>query len=186
MKLELDISLEGIAEDYDGQEYSYSIEEHLRHDIISKVIEKLFTAVKDDYRTDIDKIISERIEKLTEETFNTFIDKEIKVTDDYGSLKWTGTIHDLIKEKFDEWLLGTVDKQGRSSDSRYEILQSRVNFIIDERLKKHSEQFVQRAVTEVSDKLEETLSEDLRDMIGKRIADKIGLNKIMPKMIKKK
>jgi hypothetical protein len=185
MKLELDVALEGIIESPDGEEYSYSIEDHLRHDIIQRVIERIFNAVKDNYEKQINDIIEKKVAELTEKTFSDFLVREISVTDTYGSVKWSGTVEELIKRKFDEWLLGTVDEKGRSATSHYDKLQKRVNFLITTQLEKHSNEFVQRAVTEVADKLEKTLSEDFRDIIGKKIADKIGLNKLLPKMLKK-
>jgi len=176
MEIKFDLDLDFYDED------GTSINESIKSTIINGIIDRIYKSVKSNYIDEINKTIKTRVEGLVEKTFDGFLEQEVKITDKYGDTIEIGNVKAIIKNRFDKWLGERVDSQGRtgSYDSKYE----RIIFIVEQQLQKHSHKFVQEAVTAVADKLEKTLSEDLRTMIGQKISDKIGLNKLLPKMIK--
>jgi len=177
MEIKFDLDLDFYDED------GTSINESIKSTIINGIIDRIYKSVKGNYVSEINELIKKKVEVLIEKTFDSFLEQEITITDRYGDAKEIGNVKEIIKHRFDNWLGEKVDSQGRtgSYNSKYE----RINFIVEQQLQNHSQKFVQEAVTAVADKLEKTLSEDLRTMIGQKISDKIGLNKLLPKMIKK-
>jgi len=159
-----------------------SLKDEIKNKIVNMAVEKLYQKIENNYEDQVSDIIKNKIESLVENTFKDFTEKTVIVTDKYGSKKDEGTVEELIKKRFDKWLLDGVDNDGRIVN--YNPSYTRIEYLIESQLNKHSQRFVSDAVGAIASKLEKTLSEDLRDAIGKKIADKIGLNKLLPKMIR--
>ncbi len=188
MEIKINLNMESFFEDYDEEigepAGGYSLVENIENQIISTVSEKVFKIVEKNIDSQIGDLVKSKINEKTESVFNDFIDKEIKITDRYGDCKETGTVKEVIKKRFDNFLTDQVNDQGNTAS--YGKTSTRIDFLIEQQLNKHTAKFMSTAVNTVADKLEETLTEEFRDMIGDKIATKIGLNKLMPKMIKGK
>jgi len=177
MEIKFNLDLDDFYIDEDS-----SLKDEIKNKIVNMAVEKLYQKIENNYEDQVSDIINNKIEALVENTFIGFIEKHIILTDKYGSKIEEGTVIDLIKKRFDKWLSEKVDKNGNVST--YDAAYTRITYLIEQQLNKHSQRFVSDAVETISSKLEKTLSEDLRDAIGKKIADKIGLNKLLPKMIR--
>ena len=57
--------------------------------------------------------------------------------------------------------------------------------MIENRLKEYSEDFMSKALREIAAKIETTLSEELKNQIGEKIAKTIGVEKITKRLLKK-
>lgn len=164
-----------------------SIEEEMQAHIVSKIIDRIsdrvYKEVSEKLEVNVDKIIKEQLEKLMTKTYNEFLKKEIKVTDDYGDIIQEGTLKGIIQKRFEKFMTEKVDDRGNKATGYREGI-PRVNFLIEKQLEKHSEQFMQKAISEIERKLTNTLEEELKDKIGASIAKTIGIKKITKNLIK--
>lgn len=176
MRLEMDLNLDLFNED------GVSMKEGIENRIINKITDKLYKSVKEKYDIKIGEVVLEKVDQLLNNTYKEFLEQEVRITDSYGDYKETGNLKSILKARFDKWLNEQVNENGRSGG--YGKKDNRLTWTIEEQLKTHSRQFVQDSVDAVVEKLEKVLSDDLRNTIGERIAQKIGLNKLLPKMKK--
>lgn len=176
VRLEMDLNLDLFNED------GVPMKEGIENRIINKITDKLYKSVKENYDIKIGEVVVEKVDQLLDNTYKEFLEQEVRITDSYGDYKETGNLKAILKARFDKWLNEQVNESGRSKG--YGETYTRLTWAIEGQLKTHSKQFVQDSVDAVVEKLEKVLSDDLRNTIGERIAQKIGLNKLLPKMKK--
>lgn len=176
---------------YDGEpdgEVEFSIRDHLLSEmnkslnarfetkniseiIQSKIDSKIDGMVKDG-------IINE-ISNLSERFMDEYLDREIVVTDRWGEEKYKGTLREKIHKAFDAYLQKTVDKNGRASDSSYDSLCKREDFLVRKILDEEMSGFTERTITKVREAIKGKLTDELQTSIGKGIVDNIGIPKLI-------
>ena len=173
MKLAFEVDIDLFEENEQG----FSLKETIENKIVTEVINRCYKVASEKIEVQISSKIMEQVEKKSNEVFDDFMNRPIVVTDRYGDPVETGTIKTILKSKFDKWNDEKVDERG--SVKGYGANKTRLEWLIESQLMKYGDEFVKKAVKEVSTKLETTLTDNLRDMIGKKIAEKIGLNKLL-------
>lgn len=135
----------------------------------------------------INKMIARRVEPLIDGKINSLYDdlinKEINVTDRYGDVNFSGTVLSRLKDKFDEFLTETVNSEGKKTSDRYSSTYSRIDFIINERLKKLQSSFMDESLKKVNssmekyvDKVDEAVKEQIKLAVQSRIGEKLYEN----------
>lgn len=175
MKFNIEIELDWIDEES-------TIDSAVQDGIISSVLrkiktEEIETKIQSAIDGIIEKEIKEGLDKKVSKTYEDFISKEISITNSYGDIVKNCTIHELIKERFDNYLGEKVDDRGRSDS--YNKNQSRINWMIENQIKKHSKDFTDETISTLEEKLKKYFSKELKERVGNVILENTGLKKLI-------
>ena len=183
MEIKVNINLDFMEELFneDGESIGCSLSDAVRRDIISQVTDRVFDIAKVSLNEEINKSVANKMTELTEKTYQQMMDMSVKVTDQYGDVKEEGTIKELIKNRFDNWLEEKVDDCGKTG---YRADKTRLAYYIQKYGISIADKRMQDSMQKITKDLEEKLSDDFREIIGQKIADKIGLNKLLPKKLR--
>jgi hypothetical protein len=177
MKLEITVDIDWIEEDG-------SIDEEVKHQIISGVKNSIsrqcLDKVEKEASKQIDKAIQESITKAREsiekkaiEFADDWLENEVVVTDKWGEAKDALTIKDLIKRTFDGLLEKKVDKDGRFGD-RYTsngmtlikyLTGKRVEHVVAEKLSGFSKDIDNQITKAVNAGIRENVSNKFAEMV---------------------
>lgn len=177
MKLNLEIDLDWIDEDS-------SIDDVVKQQIISGVMNKINKSVlgKIEARVDsmLDKTIVKRIDKATDKMFKNFLKRPIQITDNYGStIKQYGSITEVMKERFDNFMVQKVNDKGNTSQSSYETKFTRLSFIVDKQLKDFANEFTTNAVKKVSAEIKAHVKDGLTTKLGAELMSVLKINQML-------
>ena len=172
MKFNIDIEINWIDEEE-------NIDSMVKAEIINAVFNKIKTKeIEEKIQKKIDTVISNDITKSLEKnvtkTYKSFIEKEVSITDEYGDVVKECTMKELIKDKFNRFLIEKVDENGYPNKVGYKS-QSRITWIIDERIKKHAESFTKNTINNLEEKLKTYFSEEMKKNISEVILKNTGL-----------
>ena len=177
MKFNVDIELDWIEED---TSISAEIKNQIIFSIQEKVGKKIEEQAEEKVNAMIDNEVVNKVNSLTEKLFNDFLDREINISDNYGStIKSYPKLEDLIKEKFDNFMIQSVDKDGKSYDGSYGKKYSRINFIVEEQLKTFANEFTTEAVKKVSEEIKEHVKEGLTTKLGAELMNVLKVNDML-------
>jgi|SRR6185503_7174847 len=177
MKLNVEIDLDWIDE-------SMSIDETIKQNIIESIVnriqEKVEEKVEGKINDIIDSTIVSKINTLTENLFNDFMNKEIQITDSYGStIKQYPNVTAVIKERFDNFMNQTVDDKGNTYEGSYGTKYKRLTFIIDKQLKEFADAFTKDAVKKVSDEIKTHVQTGLTTKLGAELMKVLKVNEML-------
>lgn len=177
MKLQLEIQLDWIDEDM-------TLDETVKQNVIDAIVEKIQKKVESDVSKKvndiIDKTIVDKINVMTENLFNDFMNKEIQITDGYGStIKHYPNVTALIKERFDNFMTQTVDEQGKTYEGSYGTKYKRLSFIIDKQLQEFANKFTTDAVKKVSDEIKVHVQHGLTTKLGAELMKVLKVNEML-------
>ncbi len=154
------------------------LDETIQGKIIEAVTAKIQAQIVTDVAAQVTKTINERVNELVSETFARIMSKKINVTDQWGDVKESfPTIEDAIKTRFDRFMLEKVNNDGKVDS--YGANQTRINWIIDGRIKNLSEEFTKKAVTQINDAVKTQLSEALKNELGDRLTKLLKVDKLI-------
>lgn len=177
MKLNLEIQLDWIDEDM-------NLDETVQQNVIDAIVEKIQKNVESKVEGKINAIIDEtilaKINTLTENLFNDFMNKQVSITDNYGSkIKVYPNVTAVIKERFDNFMEQTVDDQGKTYDGTYGSKHRRLTFIIDKQLKDFAEKFTTEAVKTVSAEIKLNVQQGLTTKLGAELMKVLKVNEML-------
>lgn len=177
MKLNLEIELDWIDEES-------NLDEAVKQNVIDAIVDKIQKKVSTDVATKvndiIDKTIVGKINTMTENLFNDFMNKEIQITDNYGStIKHYPNVTTLIKERFDNFMNQTVDEKGNTYDGSYGSKYKRLNFIIDKQLREFADKFTKDAVEQVSKEIKNHVQSGLTTKLGNELMKVLKVNEML-------
>lgn len=177
MKFKLELDIDWIEEDSTLDE---TIKQEIIASITNKVYNKVSEKIKDKVNTDIDKKVLDKVDEMTENLFNTFLDREVVITDNYGSsIKTYKDVTELIKEKFDNFMTDSVDESGNATNSSYGKKYGRINYIVDKQLKEYADQFTTEAVEKVSTEIRSHVKEGLTKKLGNELMNVLKVDKML-------
>lgn len=177
MKLSLEIELDWIDEESNLDE---TVKQNIIDAIVSKIQKKVETDVAKKANELIDQTIVAKINQLTESLFNDFMNKEVSITDSYGStVKVFDNVTAVIKERFDNFMVQRVDEKGNTTDSNYGSKYPRLQFIIDKQLKAFAETFTKDAVKKVSDEIKVHVQTGLTTKLGAELMKVLKVNEML-------
>lgn len=175
MKFNIEINIDWIDEDS-------SLDDNIKNQIIDTVTAEVRENTMTDVSQKVVAILEGKVEELVTETYSNIINKPIKITDKYGDVKkeYDG-VKEMIKEKFDKWLLEKVNSDGRPATSTYNTNYSRIDWFIQKHLKPLSEKFTKEMVQTVTSKLKSTLTEDMKNLLGERVLEVVNVKQLLEK-----
>ena len=173
MKFNIEIELDWIGEDS-------TLDESIKNQIIETIVNNLSESVQKNITEKVIDKMEKSVEKLVTKTYTQVINQKIEITNEWGETKkkYTG-VKDMIKNRFDEWLLEKVDKNGKPTNSNYSESYTRMNYFIDCQLNSFSKKFTEETVKEMRAKLESTLTNDMKELLGSQMMDVIGVKELL-------
>lgn len=175
--MNLEIELDWIDEES-------NLDETVKQQVIDSVVRKIQSGVESKVEKKInetiDATIVSKINEMTESVFNDFINKEVCLSDRYGDkIKCYPSLKDLLKERFDNFMTQQVDKNGKTTDSRYDSTFGRLEFIIDKQLKDFANQFTTDAVKKVSAEIQTHVKDGLTQKLGSELMKVLKVEKML-------
>lgn len=177
MKLNLEIELDWIDEEMNLDD---TVKENVINSVVNKIQKGVEEKVEKSINATIDKTIVDKINEKTDQMFNDFINREISVSDSYGStIKTYEKLSDLIKERFDNFMEQTVDEKGNATNSSYSTKHKRIYFIVDKQLKDFAEKFTSDAVKTVSAEIKDHVKDGLTNKLGSELMKVLKVNDML-------
>lgn len=177
MKFNIEIELDWMDEGYELDEVLKSqISKEIVKKVSDKAIENFENSASNKIKNVYDKIES-KIDALVTKEFNQIIKKPVVQTDKWGDIKKEyKTVKEMIKTKFDNWLMEKVDERGNpSSYGKF----TRMNYFIDYQLSEFSKNFSKETVKEMREKLTSVLNNDMKELLGSQMMDVIGVKELL-------
>ena len=172
MEFEIKATIDWLGED-DG-----SLDDAIQNKVIESVTKKIQAQIVTNVAEQVTKTINDRVNELVSETFARIMSKKINVTDQWGDVKESfPSIEDAIKSRFDRFMLEKVNNDGKADS--YNANQTRINWIIDGRIKTLSEEFTKKAVTQINEAVKTQLSEALKNELGDRLTKLLKVDKLI-------
>jgi hypothetical protein len=160
-------------------------EDNLDNELKNRVVEEIVKTVSGGLMKEMREKSKERllsiIDEYSNKTLDSFMNETITVTDKWGDKKESGKIRDIIKIKFDEFWSQKVDSQGRGSSS-YGSGQTRLEWLVDNRIKKQCEKFSQDLAKEINKQVTSVMTDSLKVAVGSELIDRIGVPNIVKKL----
>lgn len=179
MKINVELDIEWLDEEE-------TIDDAVKAGIINAVVKKVKTSeIVEKVQKKIDTVINDEIEKTLEsnvtKTYDEFVSKEISIADRYGDVTKVCTIHDLIRDKFDEYFMADVDEKGNAwNGNSYGTKRGkRMERMISDQLEKFGKAFTKDTIDTLEEKISTTLSEQLKERVSSTIMEHTGLNKLI-------
>lgn len=167
MKLNLTIDVDWLQEDMSLDD---AVKEEVKNSIVEKIKSKVEKQIEKEIESEIDGVVVNKINEMTTNVFNDFINRPITMYDEYGDkIESYDRLSDLIKERFDNFINQPVDKEGKTSTSSYNSHYTRLSYIIDKQLKEYAKDFTDNAVKQVSQEIRDHVKEGLTDKLGKEL-----------------
>lgn len=177
MKLNIEIDLDWIDEEKGLDEV---VKEQIINGVVSQVQKKITDKIEEKVNNIIDVEIVQTINKKTDELFTDFINRPVTLSDNYGSkIKVYDSMEMLIKERFDNFLTQTVDKNGNASNSSYDTKFKRLEFIIDKQLSDFANEFTTNAVKKVSEEIKQHVKDGLTTKLGAELMNVLKVNEML-------
>jgi len=174
------------GECYEEEPTPIDTEKVIRDMVVDKISRTI--QVKDKVESIINDIVSTKVNDVVDQKMNEFVyeyfTKQIVVTDDYGEEKYSGTIIDRIKNKFDSFLLEEVDANGKHHNGyRSGKSYKRIDFLVGERLEKLQSSFMKESLKTINDsmktyvdKVDEAVKSEIKNAIQSRLGEKLYEN----------
>lgn len=175
--------------DFDGEEGCNGEGGSFQDFLIHKIMEKITDGVK------IESIVNARLTKiidghvkdgliheislLSERMMSDYLNREIAITDRWGNEKERGTLRELIHKKFDSMLKEMVNENGNPASSYDDDKRTRVEHIVKHVLDSRIKEFTKNAVKEVETAVENKLTDELKNAVGKNMVENLGVPRIM-------
>lgn len=176
MKFNVEIELDWIEE---GMTISDAIKDQIIYSIKNQIGDKIQKQAEDKVNKMIDSTVVRKINELTDNMFAEFVNREISITDGYGStVKTYPSIEALVKEKFDKFLTQPVDEKGNAHDG-YGKKMDRISFIIDKQLKDFANSFTTEAVKSVSEEIKMHVNKGLTEKLGAELMKVLKVNDML-------
>lgn len=177
MKLNLEIELDWVDEESNLDE---TVKQNVIDAVVNKIQKNVETKVEAKINDMIDKTIVVKINTMTENLFNDFMNKEIQLTDNYGStIKSYPNVTAVIKERFDNFMMETVDEKGNTYTGSYGTKYKRLTFIIDKQLQEFATKFTTDAVKQVSAEIKLHVQDGLTTKLGSELMKVLKVNEML-------
>jgi hypothetical protein len=171
MKLKIEIDIDYLSDEG-------SIDEQVQNSIASKIVSEINQKSMDGLTEKAEAIINERANKLVQDVFDGIMEEKISITDQWGKvIQSFENTRDMIKSRFDKFMLERVDNNGRVTD--YGDQQTRMELIVKKQLEKIAKEWTQKAIKEVTEQIKTVLSDDLKLALGDRLINMMEIDKII-------
>jgi hypothetical protein len=177
MKLNITVDIDWIEEDG-------SIDEEVKHQIISGVKNSISKQCLDKVDREASKSIDKAIQEAIEAATNTIKDKavafaddwlenEVTITDKWGEAKDTLTITDLIKKTFDDLLEKKVDSNGRITSGQYDGQQTLISYLTGSRVEEVVNKKLSGFSKNIDDQITKAVNSGIRENVSNKFAEMV-------------
>lgn len=159
-------------------------ENNLDGEIISRIAREVANRISkksiDEAVGSVGGLVDEQVEKAVTDCYTKLMDQHVIITDKWGDKdEEHDSVEDLIKRRFDKYLSEKVNNKGQVSD--YSTVGTRLSYLIDERIRKHSEKFMAEAVEKVNSQMKDQMDESLKKALGERLSALINIDGLLAK-----
>lgn len=176
--LKLEIDLDWLGEEGD-------LSETIKTEVLNSVEDRITSAAFSSIQERVNSLINEKINTIINDKLNEilddFVNKKRTITDKYGDAKEVDvSVIDIMKKAFDNYLVTTVDKDGRVTTGYG--CKKRIDYIIDNNMDYTMKRTIDKAAEEIKRKMQEYVETTIKTQIGENVATIIGLDSIIKKM----
>ena len=167
--------------DWVSEDQASTLDDILKQEVIEKVVEHIATRFSTEMFKEVEKKASNelatRVNEILNRILERFTKRQIKVTDKWGDIQAEyEDVNELLKSKFDDFLTEKVNKNGSPSTSCYiETPYTRLDFILDKRIREESDKLTKEIASMVNKKIEAQKAQIHKQAIEK-ITKKLGLD----------
>lgn len=177
MKLNLEVELDWIDEEMNLDD---TIKQSIISSVVGKIQGEISKRVEKEINASIDATVLSVINGKTESVFDDFMNREICISDRYGDkIKVYPKMEDLIKERFDNFMTQMVDESGKTTDSSYGTRSRRIDFVVDNQLKKFADKFTTDTVKRVSEEIRLHVADGLQTKLGSELMKVLKVDKML-------
>ena len=176
----------------DWLEEGESLDQVIQETAIRQITDSVSKQLIEKNMQQMSQEISGRVDKLVNETFHQFMNREVVQTNDYGEETRTfPSVREMLKSKLDNYMIELVDKNGKTRNqsggygwssfgTRFEyIFKNQVEAVMQKKLSELSKE-VNNRISEI----ENTLIEQVRASFGAAMEEKISklleIDKLLP------
>ena len=144
---------------------------------VAKNVEEKATEIFNSRISELEKTVSDKLNSMMEEFFNTPKD----VTDKWGDVVEKGvTVKEKLKAACDNFMTQPLDRNGNPTKSSYNIeYKTRVDYLVAKSVGLNMEITIQKAVKEVTDNIKKKISDEIKKQMGDKLANVVGLNDML-------
>ena len=176
-----------VTVDLDWLDEEETLDDRLKSEILSGIISQIksdtikslegeVSKITQQKMAELDVIISERLNSMMEDFFNTPKD----ITDSWGNVKEAGvTVTQKLAAACDNFLLQPVTKDGKPAGAYNKDFATRVDYIVHKSIDHNMEWAIKKAVDDVTDKLKKRISDEIKTQMGEKLAGIVGLDEII-------
>ncbi|ETK29800.1 hypothetical protein [Paenibacillus larvae] len=174
MKFDISVNIDWLEDE--------SLDEVVKGQIINGVVERISEQTIKSVKEDAEKRVIAKIEELITQTYQSFLNKGVTITDKWGdALREDIKVYDLIKEKCDKWLTEMVNDQGKPSSSHYSNCWSRMEWIVNKQIHHESKRMSDDLVKRVNTEIKKYINDAVKDSIGEKLVKEIGIEELINK-----
>ena len=152
--------------------------------LINDITKQLQDGIMKQLKNEVISTLNGKIDLFIDETLESFMDREIVVTDEWGneSARYS-TVNQVLEKKFDDFLTAQVDRYGKTTTGcRVSSENSRITFLLDNRVKDVTERLTKSIVKEVDKKVKLELEKAVREKLSSTLLDKIDVDGLIKKV----
>lgn len=182
MKFNIEVEVDWIKEsfyDEDGDCIgAMTIDDVIQEKIVSSIVEKMKGKISEAIEKSARDKINFGIDSLLDDTLRSFMDRQIKITDRYGTVKKSyEDVEEMLAEKFDEFITQKVDGKGQPvTGCGYGDDGTRIDHLIEKKVSAYKESFDKKIVSAseaIADKIKKQITEQTNNEIQKQVAIKV-------------
>lgn len=173
-KIKIELELDYIDPEYGLEEGILDqVKKDLSTSIINKNVNKIETNINDNVKNQLSKEVTKIVRKFLN-------NGPIKITDEYGrTKKESASMEDLIIENFKNALFDKVDEDGRNPTYSSKKSQTRLDYIINENVKKHLDKKLEDTLKGIKETLEKKIEDDLTKTLGRQLYETLKLKEVI-------
>lgn len=181
MKFKIEVELNEIEEDY-------TIDELVMKELVNEVVQKVSRNIQPILIKKIANKFNFAVDSLIDDTLANFLDRKIRITNDYGTVKDEyENVDEMLKEKFDNFITQRVTGNGEPVSSKncsHGHYDTRIEHMLNNELKKCKRDFndicskmVKKMKTDVIEGINNDYENQATKVFFKEILPKIDINK---------
>jgi|GEM_PF-2635732 len=173
MKFNIEVELDWLEE--------ASLDDEIRSEIVSEASKRLLNIVNEKVEGIGKEAVDtahKQVDALIADYMKDFINQEVTITDDWGSVKRKGTIETLIKDRIKASFTQKVDRDGRPDSSSYSnmtIVEYYTQKYADNLVKKEFE----RLRKEIDKSIEDAIRNNAKELLSGTLLKQIDLSAVI-------
>ena len=187
MKFKIEVELDELIQGYIDEDGEWVSQEPSRLEdlVVDKIAGKLMRGIENRIGPKIDDILEAEVQstvtKILGPMVDGLMDKEIEVTDEWGKVKYSGTVRAKVTARFESFLSEKVDKNG-SPDNYGRGIMTRTEWFISQVMKKDMDSFIESTVSAIKSAVKSKLTTDLQAAVGNEIVNSIGVKNVLDRL----